>query len=125
MLVVLDGVGMAYMGRPFALYLSLGVILSHSIDLESPMVSPGGDPVLGFSKSCLGMRRAACVRWRFGSCARRAVVVAHAQATSRLIRSCSIGHRTSHRSGHVSSTLNGKESFSLRHFAFLDRRALP
>ena len=48
MLVVHDGVGMAYMGRPFAPYLSLGVFLSHSIDLGSPMVSPGGDLVLGF-----------------------------------------------------------------------------
>ena len=28
-----------------------------------------------FSKSRLGMRRAAYVRWRFGSCARRVVVV--------------------------------------------------
>ena len=55
MLVVCDGVGMAYMGRPFAPYLSLGVFLSHSINLGSPMVSPGGDPVvLGFFKSCLG-----------------------------------------------------------------------
>ena len=77
-LVVRDGVGMAYMGRPFAPYLSLGVFLSRSINLGSPMVSPGGDPVvLGFSKSCLGMRRAAYVRWRFGSHARRAVVVGH------------------------------------------------
>ena len=60
-LIVRDGVGMAYVGRPFASYLSLGVILSRSIDLGSPMVSPGGDPVLGFFKSRLGMRRAACV----------------------------------------------------------------
>ena len=87
---------MACMGCPFAPYLSLGVILSRSIDLGSPMVSPGGDPVLGFSMSRLGMRRAACVQWRFGSYARlavvvgRAVVVGHAQATSHPIRSQSV-----------------------------------
>ena len=46
MLVVRDGVGVAYMGRPFAPYLSLGVFLSYSIDLGSPMVSPGGDHVV-------------------------------------------------------------------------------
>ena len=38
------------------------------------MVSPNGDPVLGFSKSRLGKRRAACVRWRFGSRAQLAIV---------------------------------------------------
>ena len=37
---------MAYMGRPFAPYLSVGIFLSRSIDLGSPMVSPGGDPVV-------------------------------------------------------------------------------
>jgi hypothetical protein len=63
MLVIHDGVGMAYMGCPFAPYLSLSVFLSHSIDLGRSMVSPSGDPILGFfSKSCLGMRRVACVR---------------------------------------------------------------
>jgi len=36
MLVVRDGVDMAYMGCPFAPYLSLSVILSHSIDLRKP-----------------------------------------------------------------------------------------
>ena len=41
MLVVLDGVNMAYMGCPFAPYLPLGVFLSRSIDLGSPMVSLG------------------------------------------------------------------------------------
>ena len=46
MLVVRDEVGMAYMGRPFAPYLSLGVFLSRSIALGSPMVSPGGDPIV-------------------------------------------------------------------------------
>ena len=46
MLVVRDGVGLAYMGRPFAPYLSLDVFLSHSINLGSPTVSPGGDPVV-------------------------------------------------------------------------------
>ena len=48
MLVVHDGVSMANMGRPFAPYLSLGVFLSRLINLGSPMVSPGGDLVLGF-----------------------------------------------------------------------------
>ena len=46
MLIVRDGVGVAYMAHPFTPYLSLGVILSHSIDLGSLMVSPGGDPVV-------------------------------------------------------------------------------
>ena len=46
MLVVCDGVGKAYMGCPFAPYLSLSVFLSHSINLGSPMVSPGGDPIV-------------------------------------------------------------------------------
>ena len=46
MLVVRDIVSMAYMGRPFAPYLSLGVFLSRSIDLGSPMVSLGRDPVV-------------------------------------------------------------------------------
>jgi len=32
---------MAYMGCPFAPYLSLGIFLSYSIDLGSPMVSLG------------------------------------------------------------------------------------
>ena len=67
------------------------------------MVSPGGDPVLGFSMSRLGMRGAACVRWHFGSYARRAVVVGHTQATSYLIRCRSVGQGVSHRSGSVPS----------------------
>ena len=46
MLVIRDGVDMAYMGCPFAPYLSLNVFLSHSINLGSPMVSPGGDPIV-------------------------------------------------------------------------------
>ena len=52
--------------------------LSRSIDLGSPMVSPGGDLVLGFSRSDLGRRGATRVRWCFGSCARHVVVVDHA-----------------------------------------------
>ena len=46
MLVVRDGVGVAYMGCPFTHNLSLGVFLSRSIDLGSPMVSPGEDPIV-------------------------------------------------------------------------------
>ena len=64
------------------------------------MVSRSGDLILGFSKSSLGKRGAARVRWRFGSCARRAIVVGHTQATSHLIRCRSIGQGMSHRSGH-------------------------
>ena len=45
MLVVHDGVGMACMGCPSALYLSLGIRLGRLIDSGSPLVSPGGDPV--------------------------------------------------------------------------------
>ena len=48
MLVVRDRVGMAYMGRPFAPYLSLGVfILSNSINSRGPMVSQAEIPFLG------------------------------------------------------------------------------
>ena len=50
-------------------------ILSDSIDLGGPMVSPGRDLILDFSRSGLGKRGAARVWWRFGSCARHAVVV--------------------------------------------------
>ena len=46
MLVVRDGVGMAYMGHPFAPYLSLGVFLSCSINLGGLIFSPGRDPVV-------------------------------------------------------------------------------
>ena len=77
MLVVHDGVSMAYMGRPFAPYLSLGVYPGHSIDLGSPMVSPGGDPILGFSKSRLGMRRAACCGDALVFMLGHAIVVGH------------------------------------------------
>ena len=77
MLIVHDGVGMAYMGHPFAPYLSLSVFLSRSIDLGSLMVSPGGDPILGFSKSRLGIQGATYGRWHFGSYTRCAVVVGH------------------------------------------------
>ena len=45
--VIRDGVGIAHMGHPFALYLSLGICLSRWIDSGSLLVSPGGDPSLG------------------------------------------------------------------------------
>ena len=78
MLVIRDGVGMAYMGRPFAPYLSLGVFLSRLIDFRKPDgLSWRRSHVLGFSKSRLGKRRAAYMRWRFGSCVWSAVVVGH------------------------------------------------
>ena len=84
--------------------------LSRSIDLGSPMVSPGGDPVLGFSKSCLGMRRAACV-WRcFGfhaqSCDSGGPYPGHVspcQATFRLTRRCFVSQCASPWPGHVPS----------------------
>ena len=45
------------------------------------MVSPSRDPVFGvFSKSHLGKQRAAYMQWCFGSCARRAVLVGHADS---------------------------------------------
>ena len=91
MLVVRDGVGMAYMGRPFALYLSLGVFLSHSINLGSLMVSPGGDSVVWVFPS---------PAWGGGELPARggalfftpghAVVVGHTQATSCLTRCRSV-----------------------------------
>ena len=72
------------------------------------------------------------MRWCFGSCARRvvvvdrAVVVGHGQAMSRLIRSRSIEQGASHRLGHVLSALNGKErDFLAPPFCLPDRRVLP
>ena len=46
MLVVYDGVGLAHMGHLFAPYLSIDVRLSHPIESGSPLVSPGGDPIV-------------------------------------------------------------------------------
>jgi len=46
MLIIRDGADMTFMGHPFAPYLSLSIFLSHSIDLGSPMVSPGEDPIV-------------------------------------------------------------------------------
>ena len=92
--------------------------------------SPGGDFIFGLPRSVLGKQEAARVRWRFGSCARRvvvvdrAVVVGHGQATSLLIRSRSVGQSTSHRSGHVLSALNGKRGFLALPFC-LPRSAHP
>ena len=60
-------------------------------------------PWLGLSKSYLRRRRPACAWWCFGSCARRAVVVGHTQAMSRLTRRRSIGQGASHRSGRILS----------------------
>ena len=95
---------MAYMGRPFAPYLSLDVFLSHSIDFRKrDGLSWRRSHCLGFSKSRLGMRRASCMQWRFGSCTRRAVVVGHTQAMSRLTRHSSVGQGVSHWSGRVPS----------------------
>ena len=38
---------MAHMVHPSAPYLSLGIRLSRPIDSGSPLVSPGGDPIVG------------------------------------------------------------------------------
>jgi len=51
MLVICDGVGVAYKQCPFTPYLSLGVFLSRLVALGSPMVSPGGDPIVLFFPS--------------------------------------------------------------------------
>ena len=50
MLIICDGVGMAYMGASlYSLPISWCIFLSCWIDLGNPMVSPGGDPfVWGF-----------------------------------------------------------------------------
>ena len=95
---------MAYMGHPFAPYLSLGVFLSRSINLGSPMVSPGGDPVVWVFSS---------PAWEGGEpparggalflMPDRAVMVGHTQATSRLTRRRSVGQGASHQSGCVPS----------------------
>jgi hypothetical protein len=57
--------------------------------------------LLGPSKSCLGRRRAAYAQLRLVSCARRALVVGHAQATSRLTKCHLIGQGASHQLGRV------------------------
>ena len=82
---------MAHMGRPSAPYLSLGVFLGRSIDLGSPMVSPGGDPVVWVFPS---------PAWGGGEPPERggalflapghAVVVGHTRAPSRLTRRRSV-----------------------------------
>ena len=65
--------------------------------------SPGGDFIFGLPRPGLGRWEAARVRWRFGSCAHRVVVVdrvvvvGHDQAMSRLIRSRFAVLGTSHR----------------------------
>ena len=57
MLVIRDEVGMAYMGRPFAPYLSLGVYLERFDRLRgSDGISRAEIPFLGFSSSGLGKR---------------------------------------------------------------------
>ena len=92
MLDVRDGVGMAYMGHPFAPYLSLGVLfLAVRSTIGSPVVSPGGDPVVWVFPS---------LAWEGGEPPTRggalvltpshAVVVGHTQATSYLIRRYSV-----------------------------------
>jgi len=78
-LVIHDGVGMAHMGCPSTPYLSLGICLSRSIDLGSPLVSPLVEILLlSPSKSCLGKQRAAYAWLRLVSHARHVVVVGHA-----------------------------------------------
>ena len=74
------------------------------------MVSLSGDPVLGFSKSRLGMQRAAYVWWRFSFRARSCDsggpypghILSH-QAAFCLTRRRSVGQRASHQSGCVPS----------------------
>ena len=96
MLVVRDGVGMAYMGYPFAPYLSLSVFLSRSIDFRKP-------DGLSWQRFCFGFlqvppgeaegRLCVVVLWfLFPSCSSgwRAVVVGHTQAMSCLTRRRSI-----------------------------------
>ena len=79
------------------------------------MVSPGEDPIFGFFQVPPGEAKGrlhAVALWflclSYGS-GWRAVVVGHAQATSRPIRCRSFGQSASHRSGCVPSALNGKE----------------
>ena len=124
MLVVHDGVGMTYMGHPFAPYLSLGVFLCRSIDLGSPMVSPDGDPVVWvFPSPTWGGGESPACGDALVFCAQRAVVVVHTQAMSRLTRRCSVEQGASHQLGHVPSypicIKWGRERvFRPRHFAF-------
>ena len=74
------------------------------------MVSPGGDPALGFSKSRLGMQRAAYVWWRFSfrarSCDSGGPYPGHVsshQAAFHLAQRRSVGQCASLRSGRVPS----------------------
>ena len=97
---------MAYMGHPFAPYLSLGVFLSRSINLGSPMVSLGGDPIiLGFfqvlhgeAESCLHVVALGFLRPVCGSGGPYPGHVLSYQAAFCLTRRCSVGHCASHQS---------------------------
>ena len=130
-LVVHDRVSMAYMGRPFASYLCLGVYPERFDRLGGSVGLPTEISFFGLPRPGLGKRGATRVRWRFGFRARRAVVVGRvvvvgpAQATSHPIRSHSVGQGTSHRSGRVSSALNGKEREFFAPPFHLPRSACP
>ena len=103
MLIVRDGVDMAYMGHPFTSYPCLSVYPEQVDRLGGSVGLPVEISFFGLRRTGLGRREAAHVRWHFGSCAHhvvvvdRAVVVGHGQTTSHLIRSYSIEQGASHR----------------------------
>ena len=72
--------------------------------LGSPMVSPGGDPVVWvFPSPTWGGGESPACGDALVFCAQRAVVVVHTQAMSRLTRRCSVCQCAPHRSGCVPS----------------------
>ena len=93
---------MALVGRPFASYPCLGVYPERFDRLRGSVGLLVEISSFGLPRPGLGKRETTRVRWRFGSCAHRvvvvdrAVVVGHSQATSRLIRSRSIEKDVSH-----------------------------
>ena len=115
-LIARDGASIANTGRP-----SASLPVSRSLPWVNRSTQgvrrflPAEISLLGLSRSGLGRRGVICVRWRFGFCARRvvvvdrAVVVGHVPVTSHLIRSCFIMLGMSRRLGGIPSALNGKE----------------
>ena len=78
-LIVRDGVGMAYMGHSFASYLCLCVYPERFDRLGGSVGLPAEISFFGIPWPGLGRREAAHVQWRFGSCARRVVVMGHGE----------------------------------------------
>ena len=103
MLVVRDGVGMAYMGRPFACYLCLGVDTERFDRLRGPVGLPAEISFLVYPGLSWGSGEPPECGDASVFMPGRAIVVGHTQATFRLTRRRSVSQRASHWSGCVPS----------------------